>query len=318
MEELFKLSLEELSQLEVTHLNVLGSHTHLQGEWMFGYRFMFVNMEGNLDGTRDVSDAEVLQTYPLAHTIMSMEMHMLEVMYAPSDNLTLMAMGQYARNSMDHLRTNGTTFSTESEGFGDTSFMALYTVLGDARKPGHRLLVNAGLSLPSGSIDEHNNVGARLEYAMQLGSGTVDLMPGATYLGQSGDWAWGAQALGTLRLGKNDNGYRLGDNYRLNAWAHHRVTDWFGPSLRVDWHDWDNVHGADPQMNPATNPAFDATKQKGRRLDLLLGLNFYAPRGALKGNRLNIEAGLPVYQSLAGPNMKTDWFVTAGWSYSFQ
>ena len=247
---------------------------------------------------------------------MTMEMHMVEVMYAPSDNLTLMAMGQYARNSMDHLRTNGTTFTTKSEGFGDTSVMALYNVLGDARKPGHRLLVNAGLSLPSGSIDERD-MGSQLEYPMQLGSGTVDLMPGATYLGQLGDWAWGAQALGTVRVGKNDNGYRLGDNYRLNTWAHYKVVDWFGPSLRADWHDWGNVHGADPALDRTANPAFDPTKQKGCRLDLLLGLNFYAPRGILKGNRLNIEAGLPVYQSLAGPNLKTDWFITAGWSYSF-
>ena len=91
--DLFELSPAELAQLEITPINVLGSHMHLRGQWMVGYRFMFTDMRGNLDGTRSVSVSDVLQNYPVAHTRMTMEMHMLEVMYAPSDKLTFMAMG---------------------------------------------------------------------------------------------------------------------------------------------------------------------------------------------------------------------------------
>ena len=122
---------------------------------------------------------------------------------------------------------------------------------------------------------------------MQLGSGTWDFQPGLTYLGESDLWSWGAQVLGTVRAGMNDRDYRLGDRYRLSAWTQYKVTDWFGPSARLDWHGWGNVHGADPAMNPARNPAFDATKQWGERLDFLLGLNFYISKGLLKGNRLS-------------------------------
>jgi len=50
----------------------------------------------------------------------------------------------------------------------------------------------------------------------------------------------------------------------------------------------------------------------------MIGLNFYVPRGLLKGNRLSIEGGVPLYQNLAGPNMAVDWIITAGLSYSFQ
>ena len=314
--DLFELSPAELAQLEITPINVLGSHMHLRGQWMVGYRFMFTDMRGNLDGTRSVSVSDVLQNYPVAHTRMTMEMHMLEVMFAPSDKLTFMAMGDYKHNLMDHQMRTGETFTTRSEGFGDVSLMALYNVFGNVREPGHRLVLNGGVSLPSGSINERFQ-GRRLEYSMQLGSGTVDLIPGVTYLGQAADWAWGAQALFTVRLGENDNDYRMGDGYRLSAWGNYRVAEWFGPSLRLDWRDWDNVHGADPEFNPATNPAFDAQKQRGRQLDLLMGLNFYVPHGVLKGNRLSIEGGMPVYQSLAGPNLKTDWLITVGWSYTF-
>ena len=101
------MSLEELLHEEITPINVLGSHTHLNGVWMLGYRYMYMEMEHNQSGTRDVSDEEVLSRYPVAHTSMSMEMHMAEVMYAPSDYLTLMAMMPYEENSMHHLTTTG-------------------------------------------------------------------------------------------------------------------------------------------------------------------------------------------------------------------
>ena len=143
------------------------------------------------------------------------------------------------------------------------------------------------------------------------------MYPGLTYLGESEKWAWGAQALGIVRLGENSNDYRLGDGYRLGAWAEFKAADWLGPSLRLAWHGWGNVHGADPELDPARNPAFDASKQSGERLDLVLGLNLYAPRGWLKGTRLSIEGGVPLYQNLAGPNMAVNWFITAGLTYTF-
>src|SRR5438105_10654976 len=83
--DLTGMSLEELLHEEITPINVLGSHTHLKGGWMLGYRYMYMDMEHNQSGTKDVSDAKVLSRYPVVHTSMSMEMHMAEVMYAPSD-----------------------------------------------------------------------------------------------------------------------------------------------------------------------------------------------------------------------------------------
>ena len=138
--------------------------------------------------------------------------------------------------------------------------MSLFNLLGNPRANGNRLILNAGFTAPTGSIDEGED-GQRFEYEMQLGSGTFDLLPGLTYLGESETLAWGAQALGTVRLGSNANDYRLGNAYRLSAWTQLKVTDWFGPSIRLDWHAWEDIHGADPTLNPARNPAFDATKQ---------------------------------------------------------
>lgn len=319
--DLTNLSLEQLLELKITTINVLGGHTHLKGQKMVSYHFMLMDMGGYLDGTRRVSEREVFKRFPTLHTSMSMQMHMLEFMYAPSDEVTLMAMLPYRVMSMDHRTRDGRRFPTSSEGFGDVQLMGLITVLGDQRKRGHRLLVNAGLSLPSGSIDQKDFVPGRglalLEYPMQLGSGTVDLLPGLTYLGDTERWAWGAQVLGTVRLGRNSRDYRFGNQLSLTAWGVYRVKDWLAPSLRLQTGFSGRVSGRDPDLDPRSNPEANPRLQGGTRTDLLLGLHFYAPKGPLKDTRLTLEGGFPIHQSLNGPQLKTNWMVSLGISRVF-
>ncbi len=317
--DLTGLSLEQLYNLDVIQLNVVGGHTHPAHEIMLGYEFMFMDMGGHLSGTRDVSEAEILRHFPSASTGMTVEEHMVEAMYAPTKNLTLMAMLPIKHIDMDMVLRDGFRFTEHSEGVGDLQVMALYTVLGNVSK-GNRLLVNAGVSFPTGSIDEKNTIMGdtfQLEYPMQLGSGTYDFRPGLTYLGESKKWAWGAQLLTTLRFGRNENGYRLGNEYGLQGWVGYAVTDWFAPSLRINGRNWGNVHGADPDIDSTFDPEGDPHRQGGRRVDLLLGTNFYVPTGLLKGTRVNIEAGLPIYESLEGPQLSTRWIFSAGLTYSF-
>src|SRR5262249_44374494 len=144
-----------------------------------------------------------------------------------------------------------------------------------------------------------------------------DLLPGLTYLGLTDTWAWGAEFIPTVRLGKNSNDYRLGNRYRLSAWAGWKLTDWMSLSGRIDGQIWDNIIGADPQLDPMDSPTMDPNLQGGKRIDLLFGINFYVPRGFFKGHRFAVEAGAPVYQFLNGPQLQTEWFVRAGWQWTF-
>ncbi len=82
-QDLTELTLEELMELDVLFVNVLGTHTHLAGEWMIGYRFMFMRMDGNRDGTNKLDTDEVLQSFPVTPENMNMAMHMLEVNVRP-------------------------------------------------------------------------------------------------------------------------------------------------------------------------------------------------------------------------------------------
>ena len=316
-QDLTSLSLEDLLHEEVTPINVLGSHTHLKGKFMVGYRYMYMEMNHNQLGTHNVSVGTILEQYPVAHTSMTMQMHMVELMYAPLDTLTIMMMVPYIENRMHHQTPTGPGPTVDSSGMGDLQFMALYNLLGNPRGgQGQRLLLNAGFSAPTGAIDKREN-SSQLEYSMQLGSGTWDFMPGMTYLGESERFAWGAQVLFTIHNGFNYRDYQLGDRYRVSAWVDYKVFDWFGPSLRLDWHAWNKINGADPDMNPARNPAFDPKKLAGARLDFLSGLNFYIPSGTFKGNRFSVEGGVPVYQNINGPNLAVSWMITGAWSITF-
>ncbi len=322
--DLTGLSLQELYNLDIVQPNVLGGHTHPASETMFGYEYMHMRMSGLYQGSREISPADAFaQGFPTLHIKMEMDMHMFDAMYAPTERLTLMAMLPYKQMSMLHLMTNGMTFTQSADGIGDLEVMGLYTLFGDIRKGGHRLVLNAGVSFPTGSINVKDHSGGNptnplvlLEYPMQLGSGTYDLMPGLTYLGDAGPWSWGAQTIETVRLGRNDHGYRFGNQYRVSAWTAYAVTDWFAPSLHLDGNWWEDVNGSDPGIGLAT-PEGRANLRGGRRLDLLFGINFYVPKGLLKGNRLMLEGGLPVYQHLDGPQLGAAWMISLAWSYAF-
>src|SRR5207302_1151242 len=80
----------------------------------------------------------------------------LEVMYAPTNKLTLMAMLPIKHIEMDMVMDDF-HFTEHSAGVGDLQFLALYTVLGSVSK-GNRLILDVGMSFPTGSIDEKNTI----------------------------------------------------------------------------------------------------------------------------------------------------------------
>jgi hypothetical protein len=184
--------------------------------------------------------------------------------------------------------------------------------------------VNLGVSLPTGALDKADVTPASapgaavLPYPMQLGSGTVDLMPGATYLGQTPDWSWGAQGLVTIRLGENERDYRLGHRGMGTGWVARRFSDWFSASARLQGSVWGDVHGADAGLNPKMVPTADPDLRGGRRLDTGFGINVEVANGALAGQRLAFEFITPVWQDLDGPQLETDWALAVGWQYAFR
>ncbi len=302
-------------------IGVMGEHTHDAGEAMLSYRYMFMEMRPNIDGGTELTPAQVrAQGFMVAPTDMQTQMHMLGGMYAPTDDLTLLGMVNYIDKAMQHEMMNGNTFRTATSGIGDFKFGGLLKFFDEDNQRAHFNLV---ASAPTGSIKETGVTPAsapnavRLPYAMQLGSGTWDLLPGVTYLGQSGHLSWGAQLNGTLRLGRNDLGYSLGDEFGATAWTAYQFSDSVSASFRAAYKTWGNVDGADAALNPMMVPTARPDLRGGERVDLLGGLNFYLQNGPLKGHRFAIETGTTVWQDLNGPQLGMEWMTTAGWQKAF-
>lgn len=311
-DDLTTLSLEELMALEVIPIDVLGTHIHVAGEWMVGYKFSYMQMSER-SGAQNAAEG-----YMMRPTRMDMAMHMVELMYGLTDRLTLMAMLPYRRLHMKSRTQSGESFTTQSAGIGDVQVMGHYALY---KKNADYLIAKAALSLPTGSIDARDEgpAGAdqRLPYPMQLGAGTYGLILDLTCIDQVYNWAWGAHATGTFRLGRNDRSYRPGHEYHLGAWITRRLTDWMAPLLHADLHVRRDVEGADPALNPSMMPTADPDRQGSAHFTLGPGLSFYVPGGTLEGQRLALKAPVPVYESRNGAPLERNWRVTLIWQWTF-
>jgi len=303
-------------------IGVMQDHTHKKGEVMTSYRFMFMNMDGSRIGHKQVGDGRVLRDFPITPTEMETMMHMLGVMYAPSDNLTLMAMLPIIRKDMNHINRRGLKFRTHSEGLGDLKIAVLIPVMKKStEKTSHLMHLNSGLSFPIGEINETHDTplgtGKRLPYPMQLGSGTWDLLPGVTYMGGTENWSWGAQGLSTLRPGRNRIGYSLGNQYEASVWGARKVFDWLSASLRFRYSIWQNINGSDPSLVPTMVPLADPKSRGGKRIDANVGVNVVLPWGWFRNQRIAFEFGAPIMQSLDGPQLETEYWFQMGYQATF-
>ena len=254
---------------------------------------------------------------------MPMRMHMLGVMYAVSDRLTLMGMASYVSQSMDHVTRMGGMFTTESQGIGDTWISGLYKFFDKNRQ---RIHANLGLRIPTGSIDETDITPAStpnealLPYPMQLGTGTFDLKPGVTYLLQGDNTSFGAQTSVSVPLNRNDRGYRWGTRTELLAWGAYKLNKLISVSVKGDAIFQGRIQGADNTFAMAVDNAMVPTVFNdnfgGEWLFLGAGVNLYIPNGFLKNVRVGFEYDYPVYQNLNGPQMEMQDRLTVGVQYS--
>ena len=305
------------TQLEHIH------HVHEAGSWMFEYRFMRMEMDELLAGDSNVSASDVAKAgspytnavgsnYMMAPTAMRMNMHMLMGMYSQSDELSWMLMLNYLDNKMDMITMSGARPTMESSGVGDIRIGVMYKL--HDNEPS-QFLANLELSLPTGSIKEINNQGM-LPYAMQLGSGTYDLIPSITYRNTHVDWSWGVQGAYTHRLDKNSQNYALGNRIDGQAWIKVNPQKNTSVTGRIAFSDWQSINGnSDAITNMQRNmaPTFDASNSGGSRWDASIGVSHMFKNGHMLG----VEYGAPIQQKLNGLQMKVEQIYSVSWQYMF-
>lgn len=294
---------------------------------MLSYRHMSMSMEGHRQGENSLTTHEVFAAgFSAAATRMDMDMDMFGMMYAPSDSVTLMLMANYLELDMDmvmnpHAEMGGghgghgaMDMSHSTSGWGDVSLTALVKGWESGKQKMHW---NLGLSAPTGSVSEMMH-GSFQPYGMQLGSGTWDAKIGATYSVSGEAFGWGAQALGTLRLENGgESGYSRSDALEASVWGSWLIDSAWSVSGRLKYTAEGPLDGHyNGPHSHAAPPHFQAN-YGGDVLEAIVGLNYLFREGALKGNRLAIEYGQPVYQQLNGFGMNREDTLTLGWQYAW-
>jgi Protein of unknown function (DUF3570) len=325
------------------------------GDFMAGYRFMRSDQNGDMlfsshPVSLDTVNLNGCEGRECAVTpkFMAMNMHMLDLMYAPSDWLTLMLMPQWMDMEMtmtanENVQITGghgghAGHDHETGGFGDLGFYALFKPFDH---PNHHLTVSVGGTAPTGDVDIAlrktgiNPVDDQLiHYGMQLGSGTWDFKPALTYTGNADNFLWGAQANVTVRLkGQNKSGYRLGDIFQGSVWGGYHFTHWLAGTMRGIYTWQDSIHGRlNPSQTLVSDPntgelvpfasqhigSFDFPGNYGGQfVDLGLGVNFTVPSGAFAGNSLKFEWLQPLHTDYNGYQLDRDYALNFTWSYGF-
>ena len=328
------------------------------GDMMVGYRYMYGNQEGpTLNGASAVNDATIVgngcgpNPCFVTPNSMVMHMHMLDLMYAPTDWLTLMMMPQFMDMGMSMRRLEGAPGDDiannnvgnpidesgtplnigqhiphhvqnghETGGLGDLGLYALFKLYDDGI---HHVHITPGFTAPIGDVDielrrNHKIPGGFIHYGMQLGSGTWDFKPSLTYTGHIDEYSWGAQVNGTLRMEQqNESGYRLGDLFQATAWGSYSLTPWLSASVRGAY-TWQggiqgNFNGLINQFGPMDYPQ----SYGGRYWDIGFGLSASVPSGDLAGNRISVEWLQPVEDDVNGYQLERDGALSATWSLSF-
>ncbi len=285
---------------------------------MLSYRYMPMWMKDNLQGMTKTDNETIFQDYMVAPQKMNMAMHMFGVMHATSNRLTLMVMMNVISKDTELLTKMGQSFSTKSSGFGDIKLTALYGLFNKNRQSLH---LNVGLSIPTGSIDEKSDTPAgdnmQLPYPMQIGSGTWDILPGFTYLGQTDHISWGAQLLGAIRLGENQRGYSFGNQLNINGWIAYKMSNWWSASFWLNANTVGKIGGNDEMLNPMMVTTVNTENSGGESVSGYLGINFFDRQGIFKGHRLAVEYGIPIYLHVHGIQMAAQSILTVGWQLAF-
>lgn len=258
--------------------------------------------------------------FDFGNTTLKMQFFTLQYQLSPS--WTLMGIAQHYENSVVTNLTGIGSYKDGSQGVADTLVSAVHMQF---LKPSVLLLTDVGLSLPTGSIDEKNPVDTtgvkNYPYNMQLGSGTLDQTLGVTALWLQPGLQLGGRFSTILRTsGYNENGYRLGNQYKSEAWIDAPVgTTGLIPRVVGYYKHRDRIRGQDTTLtNPIERPYFEYYYHDQINWDVSVALQYkkdFSPTFSVKA-----EFGAPMAQDTINYDdvaIFTEYYGTLGVTGSF-
>ncbi len=328
----------QIPPLPPAPLGVFGADMPAAGRLVLSITPVFANLSGIKMGTRTVWNEYIVSTVPFflnpKQTVrivpqnIAAATQIVGLNYGVTNNFSMVLTAGMAERNLDALTFKGTSgirplghSYPSTAGLVDFSLSGVYRVYQDNM---HRIQVNLGFALPTGVnnatfssflLPDGTRSNIRGFYGMQPGAGTFDIMPGIVYGGNLGPWSWGLTYRARLPLGPNRQGYRWGDLHEFNGWAGYTWTPGLTTTFRVAGTIQGPIRGFDPEIHgPAVpaNPLFYG----GQRVELFGGAVIGGKFIGFENTTLAVEAGLPVYQNLNGPQIMKNW--QAGMSLRFK
>lgn len=281
---------------------VMFDHMHGKGGLMIGYNAQFMQHSGNwLHSTKKVNPPQS-PNYMMYGDNHKMYMHMLHVMYAPTDNITFTLMPMYTSMNMDMRQANDGSFSNKhkNHGWGDTIIGASYRIFDNQT---HSLISTLAFSAPTGKHDKLNASRNPEPYSMQIGAGIWQVLPSLTYQYREDKINTGVQ-LSTRQPLKttNDLGYYKGSQVGGTAWLSYSFHPKISTSMRIQHSKTDDLRGTYKNINLPNTPAYNTNNYGGRQTLAGLGVNTVV----FDNIRIGAEYMKPVYEKTNGLQQETD------------
>jgi len=102
----------------------------------------------------------------------------------------------------------------------------------------------------------------------------------------------------------------------VTAWGSYQWMPEVSTSLRVAGTALGSIDGIDSSIVGPVQTA-DPDNYGGGWAEAFVGVNYAGQTGILRGHRLALELGMPVYQDLNGPQMERDWSLMMAWQFAF-
>ncbi|MDT8368502.1 MAG: hypothetical protein RQ745_04805 [Longimicrobiales bacterium] len=289
---------------------IIGDRLLPAGAWEIGYTFE----QREADEVRfdedaiDIEDVFQVFGFQIAPFDRRDRWQRIDISYGVTDFLTVRGTGRFADFERDVVNDADVLQRTESDGIGDVEIEAMIEAFNSRSVRSH---ISLGVELPTGDDGESDlNLATgqveRLPVSMQLGTGSVSLVPGVTFATQNEYGTVGAQAKARIRVDDSEFGWRRGDVFEARMWAAYRVVDVLSVHSGVRVHRSGSVEGMDPASDPTRDPAEDLTRSAATIVSIPLAVNVMLDRGPLSGTIFSAEFDWPVHQDFESIRLGTE------------
>lgn len=270
------------------------------GSWSSTLDYTYMSFKGTqaaTDGTSELYDFDDVQV----------DLQSFTLKYSPSP---LVSYSLVATHQVNYAETKfyGQWYSDRTQGISDTLLKRTEVFVLPKQQ---MIILDVGLYLPTGSIDEKNQSAPAYNYPynMQLGSGTFDPMVMAMYLKTFGTkHQLGGFGLARIRTGEtNKNDYHLGNDWTTAIWYSYLLNQYLTPGIKLNYRSIEGLSGLDPLIPDMREMHFYYNTRAF--WDLTPTLTAKYPIG--KNVSLQAMVGVPVWQrfsNIDSVEVSTRWY----------